>query len=75
METHANISRSKASDVAHFFVGETLHIPQDKNDAVLRRQLLDHFAQPSGLLAADGKRLWVDRASLGEAVQVRDDRA
>ena len=66
METHANISGSKAGDVAHFFVGETLHIPQHENDAVMRRQFLNHLAQTSGLLTADGKRLRVDGTLLGE---------
>ena len=67
MQTHANVPRTKTSDVANFVVGQTLHIAQDKDDAVLRRQLLDHFAKPSRLLAANGKRLGINRRFPGEA--------
>lgn len=66
MEAHANISGAKACDVAHFFVGETFHIPQHENDTVLRRQFLNHLAQASGLLTADGQRFRVNGTFLGE---------
>lgn len=66
METHANISGAKACDVSHFFVRETFHIPQHENDTVLRREFLNHFAQASGLLTADGQRFRVNGTFLGE---------
>src|SRR5579859_2522117 len=55
MKTYSNVPRPKAGDVADFFVGQSFHIAQDQNDAVLRRQLLNHFAQAACLLAADGE--------------------
>ena len=66
MEAHANISGAKACDVAHFFISETFHIPQYENDAVLRRQFLNHLAKASGLLAADGQGFRVNGTFLGE---------
>ena len=66
MEPHAHISGAKARDVSHFLVGKPFHISQHENDAVLRRQLLNRFAQTSGLLAADGQRLWINRSFLGQ---------
>lgn len=60
MQPHANISWTKASDVSHLFIGESFHVAQDHNDAVLRGELLDHLAQAPGLLTADGECLWID---------------
>ncbi len=66
METHANISRAQACDVAYFLVGETFHIPQHKNDTVLRREFLNHLAQAFGLLTANGQRFRVNGTFFGD---------
>ena len=66
VETHANISRAQACDVAYFLVGETFHIPQHENDTVLRREFLNHRAQASGLLTANGQRFRVNGTFFGE---------
>ena len=66
VETHANISRAQAGDVSYFLVGETFHIPQHKNDTVLRWEFLNHLAQALGLLTANGQRFRVNGTFLGE---------
>lgn len=69
METHAHISRAQARDVPYFFLREPFHIPQHKNDAVLRGQLLNDRPQAAGLLAADRQRFRIDRTLFGQLRQ------
>ena len=56
--------RAQSGDVSDFVVRKTFHVAQDKNDAILRRQMMDNFAEAPGLLTANGQRLWIDRTVL-----------
>jgi hypothetical protein len=68
VQTHAHVPRTKASNLANFFVGQSFHIPKNEDDSVLRWKFLYRLAEAVRLFATNGERLRVVQFVLDFAI-------